>query len=84
MFLADVKNGSPVVVGVKQSQKAIARDQAAGVMIARDADEHVTGPVKDLCEAKAVSVEIVETMAELGKACGIHVGASVAAVLKTR
>ena len=51
MFLADVKNGSPVVVGVKQSQKAIARDQAAGVMIARDADEHVTGPVKALCEA---------------------------------
>lgn len=57
MFLADVKNGSPVVVGVKQSQKAIARDQAAGVMIARDADEHVTGPVKDLCEAKSVPVE---------------------------
>ncbi len=28
------KNGSPVVVGVKQSQKAIARDQAAGVLIA--------------------------------------------------
>lgn len=84
MFLADVKNGSPVVVGVKQSQKAIARDQAAGVMIARDADEHVTGPVKDLCEAKSVPVETVETMAELGKACGIHVGASVAAVLKTR
>lgn len=84
MFLADVKNGSPVLVGVKQSQKAIARDQAAGVMIARDADEHVTGPVKDLCEAKAVPVEIVETMAELGKACGIHVGASVATVLKNR
>lgn len=84
MFLADVKNGSPVVVGVKQSQKAIARDQAAGVMIARDADEHVTGPVKDLCEAKSVPVETVETMAELGKTCGIHVGASVAAVLKAR
>ena len=84
MFLADVKNGSPVVVGVKQSQKAIARDQAAGVMIARDADEHVTGPVKDLCEAKSVPVETVETMAERGQSCGIKLGASGAAVLKTR
>lgn len=84
MFLADVKNGSPVVVGVKQSQKAIARDQAAGVLIAQDADEHVTGPVKDLCGAKGITVETVPTMQELGKACGIHVGASVAAVLKIR
>lgn len=84
MFLADVKNGSSVVVGVKQSQKAIARDQAAGVLIARDADDHVTGPVRDLCEAKGITVETVDTMLELGKACGIHVGASVAAVLKTR
>ena len=84
MFLADVKNGSPVVVGVKQSQKAIARDQAAGVLIAQDADAHVTGPVRDLCEAKGITVETVPTMQELGKACGIHVGASVAAVLNTR
>ena len=84
MFLADVKNGSPVVVGGKQSQKASARDQAAGGLIAQDADEHVTGPVKDLCGAKGITVETVPTMQEFGKACGIHVGASVAAVLKTR
>ncbi|WP_234997688.1 L7Ae/L30e/S12e/Gadd45 family ribosomal protein [Acidaminococcus provencensis] len=84
LFLADVKNGSPVVVGVKQSQKAIARGQAVGALIALDADEHVTGPIKALCEAAGVRLETVSTMQELGKACGIHVGASVAAVLKTR
>ncbi len=84
MFLADIKNGLPVVVGVKQSQKAIARNQAKGVLIAQDADEHVTGPVKALCEAKKVPLELVPTMQELGKACGIHVGAAVAAVLKSR
>ena len=78
MFLADVKNGSPVVVGVKQSQKAIARGQAVGALIALDADEHVTGPIKALCEAAGVRLETVSTMQELGKACGIHVGASVA------
>ena len=84
MFLADVKNGSPVVVGVKQSQKAIARDQALGVLIALDANDHVTGPVKDLCKAKGIAMETVATMQELGKACGIHVGASIACVLKSR
>ena len=84
MFLADIKNGLPVVVGVKQSQKAIARNQAKGVLIADDADSHVTGPVQDLCEARQVPVEHVSSMQELGRACGIHVGAAVAVVLKNR
>lgn len=84
MFLADIKNGQPVVVGVKQSQKAIARGLAKGALIAEDADLHVTGPVQALCQARQVPVETVPTMQELGRACGIHVGAAVAAVLKNR
>jgi len=84
MFLTDIKNGLPTVVGVKQSQKAIARSQAKGVLIAEDADIHVTGPVQELCKARQVPVEMVPTMQELGRACGIHVGAAVAAVLKNR
>ena len=34
------------------------------------------------CQSAAVPVESVPTMAELGKACGIEVGAAVAALLR--
>jgi len=35
-----------------------------------------------LCNRKSVPVKIVPTMEELGKACGIEVGAAAVAVLK--
>lgn len=84
MFLDEIKNGAPTVVGVKQTQKAILRNEAVGVVTAADADEHVTGPIRVLCENRGIPGETAPTMQELGKACGIHVGAAVAAVLKTR
>jgi large subunit ribosomal protein L7A len=84
MILENLKNGAPAVVGVKQTQKAIRRQMAVGVVLADDADEHVIGPLRALCETQGIPVEPVPTMQELGRICGIHVGAAVAAVLKTR
>lgn len=84
MFLEEVKNGAPTVVGVKQTQKALVKETARGVIVAMDASDHITGPVRALCGINQVPVETVPTMQELGKACGIHVGAAVAAVLETR
>ena len=81
MFLEEVKNGAPTVVGVKQ---ALVKETARGVIVAMDASDHITGPVRALCGIHQVPVETVPTMQELGKACGIHVGAAVAAVLETR
>ena len=70
------------VVGIKQLRKALAEGRAAKVFVASDADPKLTQPVKDTCLSDNVPVEEVPTMAELGKACGIEVGAAVAALLR--
>ena len=46
-----------------------------------DADPRVVGPVEAMAQERGVAVERVEHMKELGSACGIAVGAAVAALL---
>lgn len=69
------------VVGVKQSRKAIRDGKAERVFIALDAEQRILRPICDLCRDMNVQLEEVATMAELGKACQIDVGAAVVAVL---
>lgn len=69
------------VVGVKQSRKAIREGRAVRVYLAADADPAVTDPVRAECTAAGIPVERGKTMAQLGRAFGIAVGASVAAEL---
>ena len=70
------------VIGAKQVAKAIDKGSADVVLLAANADDRVTSPLRELCSRKAVPVKIVPTMEELGKACGIEVGAAAVAVLK--
>jgi len=84
MFLELLKNGAKTVVGVKQTQKAITNSKAKMVLVAVDADEHVTASLVQACLQNKVPCENGLSMQELGKACGIHVGAAAAAVLNDR
>lgn len=70
------------VVGAKQTAKAVEKDRVAMVYLASDADERVLRPIREVCSQKGVKVETVPTMAELGRACGIDVGAAAIALLK--
>ena len=69
------------VVGVKQSRKAIREGLARLVYLACDADPAITAPVAESCAAAGVPMERSHTMAQLGRACRVSVGASVVAVL---
>ena len=69
------------VIGVKQSRKALREGRAKRVYLACDADPAITEPVAVSCEAAGIPVETEHTMAQLGRACRITVGASVVAVL---
>ena len=69
------------VIGVKQSRKAIRDGRAKRVYVACDADPAITAPVGESCVAAGIPVEDGHTMAQLGHACCIMVGASVVAVL---
>ena len=67
------------VIGVKQSARAIRAGCASQVFLACDADRLLTDPIRGACGG--LPLEEGYTMAQLGRACGIAVGAAVVAVL---
>ncbi len=71
-----------VVVGAKQLKKAILAGTALQVYLAEDADPAVTEPLEALCVEHKVPYANVRSMAELGRACHIEVGAAAAATVR--
>ena len=70
-----------VVVGAKQLKKAVAAGRARYVFLAENADPAVTQPIEELCRLHQIQITWVPSMADLGKSCGIEVGAAAAAVV---
>ena len=52
------------------------------VYLAENADPALTQPLAELCGEYQIQITWVADMADLGRACGIEVGAAAAAVLK--
>lgn len=75
-------SGRQIVVGSKQLKKALERGRAEYVYLAENADPAVTEPIEAACRESQVQIHWVRTMADLGRACGIDVGAAAAAVLR--
>lgn len=71
----------PKTVGARQTLRALHRGVARVVYVARDADPEVTRPIVELSQKLAVELVYVESMQALGRACGIDVGASAAALI---
>ena len=69
------------VVGSKQLKKAVKAGRARYVFLAENADPAVTEPLEELCAANHIQITWVPSMAELGRVCGIEVGAAAAAVV---
>ena len=83
MTLEALKQAAQRTVGVKQTEKAVKRQAAELVFIGSDADERVTGNLKELCQMNEVPCVVTESMMEIGRACGINVKAAAAAILKS-
>ena len=75
-------NTASKVVGAKQTKRALSDGRATKVFLAADADPRVTEPLARLAQEAGASVEEVPSMKELGAACGIAVGAAVAALVR--
>ncbi len=75
-----IRNAEHKVVGTKQTLKALEKGEVKMVFIARDAEDKVIRPVQSMCEAKAIEFHYIDSMVQLGKACGIKVKAAVAAI----
>ena len=69
------------VVGSKQLRKALQAKAVRFVFLARNADPAITEPIMALCKDNLVPFAWAGSMTDLGKACGIQVGAAAAAVL---
>jgi large subunit ribosomal protein L7A len=78
--LEDLKNKEKTI-GIKQTVKAVENGTAKFVYIAKDADDKVVNVLKELCKKNLIEVIYVENMKQLGKACGIDVGAAAVSVL---
>ena len=76
-------NGRKVVVGTKQLKKALQAGRVEYVYLAENADPAITEPLAEMCGKLHIQITWVRTMAELGRECGIEVGAAAAAVLNS-
>jgi large subunit ribosomal protein L7A len=69
-------------IGTNQTAKALQQQAVLYLYVAHDAEPRIVSPLVTLAQERGIEVEWVETMKQLGKACGIEVGAATAAVLE--
>lgn len=82
MSYEKVSQASKIIVGTKQTAKALKNDIVKEIVIAKDAELRVVAKVIELAEQKQVPLTKVDSMKKLGKACGIEVGAAAVAIIK--
>ena len=70
-----------MIVGAKQLKKALRAGRVRQVYLAVNADPAVTEPLANACTESSIPVAWIRSMSELGRACGIDVGAATAAVV---
>ena len=80
MSYDQVKQASKTIIGIKQAVKAMHAGRVIEVFVALDADSWVTDPAILLAKEIGIPIFHVKSKRELGKACGIHVGAAVVAI----
>ena len=68
------------VIGIKQTTKALNQDKAKTLFIAEDAEKHLVQHLEQTAKEKNIKIVYVDSMKNLGKACGIEVGAAAAAI----
>ena len=79
-MLTELSTGQKVV-GVRQVKRAVEGGKALAVWLASDADPQLLASLAALCGEKGIPTRTGATMKELGAACGLAVGASVAATV---
>ena len=70
-----------LMIGTKQTTKAVEQGIARELYVAKDADPKITAKVVSLSRRSGIPIHYVDTMKQLGKACGIEVGAAMVAVV---
>ncbi|MBB2508744.1 Ribosome-associated protein L7Ae-like protein [Staphylococcus cohnii subsp. cohnii] len=75
-------NKQHYVIGLKQTLKALNKDQVTSLIIAKDVEVHLMTRVLSQINHKNISISFFESKQALGKYIGINVNATVVALLK--
>ncbi len=70
------------VVGIKQTMRMLEQGQLSEVLVAKDSDYFVIRPLIAMADIKKVPIKYVDTRRELGRMCGIEIGAAAAGRLR--
>ena len=81
MSYEKVLQATKIIIGTKQTVKALQTTTVLEVVVAEDADRRVINSVLQTAEEQHVTVTKVDSMKKLGKACGIEVGAAAVAII---
>ncbi len=81
MSYEKVSQAYNVIVGTKQTIKALKNGEVKEIVVADDADSRIIYKVVQTAKDLQVNVTQVDSMKKLGKACGIDVGAAVVAII---
>lgn len=82
MSYEKVSQANKIIVGTKQSVKALLNNEVREIIIAEDADYRIVQKIIQTAEQQQVPLTKVTSMKELGKACGIEVGAAAVAIIQ--
>lgn len=82
MSYEKVLQAKQIVIGTKQTVKALKEGKVVELVIASDADVKVTAPAVTEAQKLDVPVLYVDSMKKLGKACRIEVSASTVAIIR--
>jgi large subunit ribosomal protein L7A len=82
MSYEKVLQANKVIIGTKQTVRALKEGNASELVIAEDADPNITAKLIKQANEANIAVSYVESMKKLGKACGIEVGAAAAAIIR--
>ncbi|MDQ0430806.1 large subunit ribosomal protein L7A [Planomicrobium stackebrandtii] len=75
-----VKQANEIIIGTKQTVKALKSGIVQEIIVAKDADDRMTKQIIQLALEKGIRIEFADSRLKLGKAYGINVGAAAVAI----
>jgi len=76
-----VSQASKLIVGTKQTVRALKSGHVQEIFVAEDADIRIRENIIHTAKEMNVPFTMVDSMKKLGKACGIDVGATTVAII---
>lgn len=82
MSYEKVRQAKEIIIGTKQTVKALKSDHVKEVVLATDADDKIRNKIVEAAQEKQVPILYVDSMTTLGKVCGIDVKAATVAIIR--